>query len=172
MSAPTPFGRMARVARAGCMNALPRQGLVIALVLAAGLAAFFGTRAWQDHRSDFVVPTGVVGCQLFDGRCRQQLGQGAVVLEVDPAAIPLMQSLTLTVSIEELAADAVAVDIRGLNMDMGLNRTRLRQSDSGRWQGETILPICSQRRMEWEAQVQISGAERLAVPFLFFTERR
>jgi hypothetical protein len=153
------------------MNALPRQSLVVALVVAAGLAAFFGTRAWQDHRNDFIVPPQAVGCQLLDGRCRQHLAQGAVVLEVDPPDIPLMQSLTLNVHAENLAAEAVTVDIRGLNMDMGLNRTRLRQADNGRWQGETILPVCSQRRMEWEAQVQISGAQRIAVPFLFFTER-
>jgi hypothetical protein len=153
------------------VNPLARQGLVIVLVLAAGLAAFFGARAWQAHRGSYVVPPPAVGCQLLDGRCRQQLERAAVVLEVDPPAIPLMQTLTLTVQAENLSADAVSVDIRGLNMDMGLNLTRLRQVADDRWQGETILPVCSQRRMEWEAQVRVDGAQRLAVPFLFFTER-
>jgi hypothetical protein len=168
MFLPSPF---ALAGRGVGVNALLRQGLVIVLVLVAGLAAFFGARAWQAHRGGYAVPPQAVGCQLLDGRCRQQLAQGAIELEVDPPAIPLMQTLTLTVQAENLSADAVSVDIRGLNMDMGLNLTRLRQVADDRWEGETILPVCSQRRMEWEARVQVDGAQRLAVPFLFFTER-
>ncbi|MCB1774030.1 MAG: hypothetical protein KDI88_10465 [Gammaproteobacteria bacterium] len=153
------------------MNAAAKNGLVIVLVLASGALAFYGARTWQLQRDHYAVPALAGGCPLANGSCRQPLAEGAVTLEIDPAAIPLMQTLTLTVRAEGLNVDAVSVDIRGLNMDMGLNRTRLRHLGGGRWQGETILPVCSQRRMEWEARVQVDGAQRIAVPFLFFTER-
>ena len=94
-----------------------------------------------------------------------------VRLAISPDSIPLMQTLSLEFDAGALAPTMVAVDIRGLNMDMGLNRTVLARSDDGRWLGETILPVCSQRRMEWEAAVQIETDRRLEVPFLFSTLR-
>jgi hypothetical protein len=56
-------------------------------------------------------------------------------------------------------------------MDMGLNRTLLQGIQDGRWEGETILPICSQRRMQWEAAVRLDGDGRFEVPFVFDTRR-
>ena len=63
------------------------------------------------------------------------------------------------------------VEIRGLNMEMGLNRTQLTPIGEGSWAGETILPVCSQRRMEWEAAVQLDLEQRYELPFLFHTTR-
>ena len=74
-----------------------------------------------------------------------------------PRDIPLMQPLRIDVRTEGLAARAVTVEIRSLNMDMGLNRTPLVATGNGHWRGETILPICSQRTMEWEAAVRGLG---------------
>jgi hypothetical protein len=55
---------------------------------------------------------------------------------------------------------------------MGLNRTSLQRGDHGHFVGETLLPICSSRRMEWEARVLLQREQGwLAVPFRFVTER-
>jgi hypothetical protein len=89
-----------------------------------------------------------------------------------PQAVPLMRPLQLAVEAVGLDLRAVAVEIRGLNMDMGLNRTLLKQSQTGRWSGETILPLCSQRQMQWEAAVRLDAEQgRFEVPFLFDTKR-
>ena len=64
-----------------------------------------------------------------------------------------MRPLGLTLETEGLAVDRAWIEIRGLNMDMGLNRTQLSRHPEGQWRGETILPICSRRRMDWEAAV-------------------
>jgi len=43
--------------------------------------------------------------------------------------------------------------------------------ESGVWTGETILPICSQREMKWEAAVRLDADSRSEIPFLFRTSR-
>jgi hypothetical protein len=144
-------------------------GLVIALALAA--TGYFGARYWQDAQGGYERLDAPQDCDLRAGPCRKAVRAGGVRLALSPADIPLMTTLTLQVELESLEAQAVLVDIRGLNMEMGLNRTRLRPMGDGSWQGETVLPVCSQRRMEWEAAVLIEGAERLEVPFPFYTTR-
>ncbi len=136
------------------------------------LAAYFGARHWQDAQNTYQRVEGADGCELRLGSCRFPLeGGGEVAFSIEPASIPLMQTLELAVRVEGLGVDGVQVDIRGLNMEMGLNRTRLQRLEDGRWRGETILPLCSQRRMIWEAAVQLDGAERLELPFRFETLR-
>ena len=145
----------------------------VMVVLFIGLAAagYFGAQAWQARQPDYRRLPGPVDCDLRAGPCAQTAGQAIVSLAIGPPGIPLMQTLTLEVDTGGLAADGVVVEIRGLNMDMGLNRTVLALSEDGRWRGETILPVCSQRRMEWEAAVQIEADERLELPFRFSTVR-
>jgi len=143
---------------------------VLAFVsLAAG--GFLLARFWQAEAPAFerVAPTG--DCDLRNGPCIQAIGEGRVSFAIEPNEIPLMQTLRLRVGVEGLAPQAVEVDIRGLNMDMGLNRTRLQPSAGSNWEGETILPICSQRRMEWEAAVRLQADRALEIPFRFFTNR-
>jgi hypothetical protein len=144
-------------------------GLVVALALAT--MGYLGARYWQDAQGRYERLDAPQDCDLRAGPCQKAVGDGGVSLALSPADIPLMTTLTLQVELESLEAQAVRVDIRGLNMDMGLNRTRLRRVADGSWQGETVLPVCSQRRMEWEAAVLIEGPERLEVPFPFYTTR-
>ena len=142
-------------------------GMLVLAVLGYG-----GARYWQAGGDDFarLLPSGE--CDLHAGPCRSALGDGVVTFAIEPRSIPLMQTLRLSVSVDGLDVDEALVEIRGLNMEMGLNRTRLQRDDDGRWRGETILPICSQRRMHWEAAVRLIGRERLEIPFTFNTERR
>lgn len=143
---------------------------VLAFALIAG-GAFFSARYWQSAREGHIRVAPPVDCDLRVAPCRQALAGGWVTFSISPREIPLMQTLGLLVSTEGVAIDAVVVEIRGLNMAMGLNRTGLIQAGEGLWSGETILPLCSQRAMEWEAAVQLHGKARYEVPFLFYTTR-
>jgi hypothetical protein len=135
-------------------------------------ASFFLARHWQSRQPVYDRVAAVEGCDLHAGPCRQTVAGGVVVLSIMPQPVPLMRPLQLAVEVVGLDARGVAVEIRGLNMDMGLNRTLLAKSHSGRWKGETILPLCSQRLMEWEAGVRLETEQgRFEVPFLFDTRR-
>lgn len=134
-------------------------------------AAFQGARIWQSARATpvRVEPTAV--CDLRAGPCRQVLAGGSVTFSILPGEIPLMKPLKLAVITEGLAPERVVVEMRGLNMEMGLNRTQLTPVGGGNWAGETILPVCSQRRMEWEAAVHLDLDRLYELPFLFHTTR-
>jgi hypothetical protein len=137
--------------------------------LAIAVLAFFGARHWQAAQSDYTRVEARDDCDLRAGACRRRIDGGAISLSVTPASIPLMKPLRIIADVEGLAVQGVLVEIRGLNMDMGLNRTSLEQTAEGRWEGETILPVCSQRRMEWEAAVRLDADRRVEVPFVFHT---
>ncbi len=153
------------------MNPAIRGLLSLAVFVALAGAGFVAARYWQSQQAVYQRTEGPRDCFLHDGPCEQPVAGTPVRLAISPNSIPLMQTLTLEFDAGVLAPTGVAVDIRGLNMDMGLNRTVLARSEDGRWRGETILPVCSQRRMEWEAAVQIETDQRFEVPFLFSTVR-
>jgi len=154
------------------VNEKARGALTLLVFALIALAAFYAARYWQSAQGGHMRVQGPADCELNVGPCRQSLAGGKVTFSIEPGEIPLMEPLKLTVVVEDLAVAGVVVEIRGLNMEMGLNRTALtRADDGGHWQGETILPICSQRRMEWEAAVQLEGGEHYEVPFPFHTTR-
>jgi len=148
-----------------------RGALILLGFALIAAVAFFWARHWQSEQLGFVRIDPVVDCDLRAGPCRETAAGGSVTLSIAPSDIPLMKTLRLAVVTEGLAARDATVEIRGLNMDMGLNRTVLSRTDAGRWEGETILPICSQRRMEWEAAVRVVAEQRIEVPFRFHTSR-
>lgn len=153
------------------MNGTKGGMLVLLGAVVLAVAGFLGARCWQGMQDHFERVAAPSGCDLRAGPCALQLDGGSVTLAITPSQIPLMQPLRLSVVITGLPAREIGVEIRGLNMDMGLNRTQLTPVADGRWEGETILPLCSQRRMEWEAAVLLRADRRLEVPFRFHTER-
>jgi hypothetical protein len=143
----------------------------IGFLLLLAVAAFFAARHWQAGGSSFSTPAGVEPCHLENGNCTLQVEGQRVMFAIEPPGIPLMQTLALTVLVSGDEPADVTVEIVGLNMEMGLNRTRLDLAPDGNWRGETILPICSQRMMEWEARVLLDGRQSWSLPFRFETRR-
>lgn len=154
------------------MDAKLRDALTLLGLVLLAVAAYFVARHWQTGQAAYARVEPLDPCDLRTGPCRQRVDGGSVTLGIQPVDIPLMQPLRLTVVAEGVAERAVQVEMRGLNMDMGLNRTSLTRMPEGGWEGETILPICSQRRMSWEAAVRLDTAgQGLEVPFAFQTFR-
>lgn len=154
------------------MDVKRRDILTLLGFLLLAVAAYFAARHWQTEQASYTRAEPVDACDLRTGPCRQPVDGGSVTLGIQPADIPLLQPLRLTVVAEGLSERAVQVEIRGLNMDMGLNRTSLTRTPGGLWEGETILPICSRRRMSWEAAVRLhASGQALEIPFFFHTNR-
>lgn len=149
-----------------------KPGRLLALV---GCAALFAVthmvvQRWSQQQVRYE-RVASAGCELQSGPCRQMVGGSLVVFAIFPQRIPLMEPLRLRFEAGGLAPRGIVVEVRGLNMNMGLNRTRLAQAADGLWEGQTILPVCSQRYMQWEAIVRIDGQRPIELVFPFVTAR-
>lgn len=144
----------------------------VAAIGVLGVGGFLLGRAWPVLFPDLETLDLDPGCDLRAGPCERALpGGGRLRFAVSPRHLPLMQPLQLTVELQGLAVQGVQVDIVGLSMDMGPNRTRL-QPTAGGWSGSTVLPVCSRSVMEWQAAVWLErDGPTLAIPHRFQTRR-
>lgn len=149
--------------------------LVLGMALLAGVLAYLWSAArspddLEQHRLAFDP-----ACDLRQAPCRLALGDGRRLrFAIEPRPIPLLQTLRLEAEVEGPQPGSITVDIVGLNMNMGLNRTVLSASRAGVWTGETVLPVCSRSRMQWEARLRIrdpGARSELIAPFRFQTVR-
>lgn len=147
-------------------------GVALAVLL-LGVLAYLLASQWRvlfpDAR-DLEVPAD---CDLAQAGCEVSLPDGgSVSLAILPRPIPLIEPLTLQVEVRGSAMRPVHLDITGINMQMGLNRTPLVRVESGVWGGETLLPVCSQRKMHWQADLVLAdGSGRYRLRSAFFTHR-
>lgn len=156
------------------VRTLPKFVAVLLLSGALGGGAFLLSREWSRLFPRLHRVTSDSSCNIGVRECVTKLpGGGTLRFEVSPKGIPLMEPLTVQVELEEIAADGVQVDIKGLNMEMGINRIRLEEVGPHLWRGGTVLPVCAMRLMQWEASVWLEVAgEVLAIPHRFETQRR
>jgi hypothetical protein len=138
----------------------------------AGLAAVFLWPAGHDLER----AAAVTDCALEKGPCSAALpGGGRVTLEISPRPIPLMTPVTVTARVTGSALAPQEVRVTGRNMDMGLQRVRFGATAGAEASGTLVLPVCSERRMLWEALLVLDrpGAvdPPLGVPFHFATTR-
>lgn len=155
-------------AKRGDMQSI-RLGILF-LILA--LIGFFLAREWHNLFPEGIELQARSDCDLAVEACTVQTPDGGhITLAISPNPIPLMQPLTVHVN-GEGGLRPLHLDITGLNMEMGLNRTELSEVSAGIWQGETILPVCSQRRMHWEAALLLTdGVEQYRLAYSFHTLR-
>ena len=106
-------------------------------------------------------------CDLHHGPCQSVfLGGGKVTLSIEPRPIAALKPLHIRVLTEDIDASSVAVDFRGVNMNMGYNRPQLKQAGPGQYTGTWVLASCGLERMVWEATVIIETAKtKMAAPF-------
>lgn len=174
--------------------------LVFILLLLAG-QKLLRLLSHNSHDFDYIANADEQ-CELQQQACYLTLPTGGRVgLAVTPADLPLLTPLEWRVSLDQIKAKQVVLDIVGLNMDMGYNRTALvaeqvvveqaaqstqsqvfasndlvdEVSDQSQvFRGQALLPICTLDTMQWEARLLIDTHEqqRLLMPFRFQTHQR
>ncbi len=141
------------------------------------LVVVIGVGALQIWRQ---TPKDIVATAALDARCNLQTGSckalfpdgGQVVFSIEPRPIVSLKPLRLDVRVTGLEAQAVAVDFRGLGMNMGFNRPRLQRDADGEYSGTGTLAACIVDRMAWEATVLVTTRNGVyAAPFRFETTR-
>ena len=146
--------------------------VVAFLVFASGmLASYFYNKYILSEVGTEAIAEGL--CDLRTAPCVSVFPNGnKVSFSINPKTIPILQPLTLSVETEGFEASSVRVDFIGLNMDMGINRSVLKAKNKTHYEGEFIIPICVNSRMEWEARVKLLTKEgQLVVPYRFYTTK-
>lgn len=112
-------------------------------------------------------------CELRKAACTATLpNNGKLRFSITPQHIPLLQPLQLQVIMEAIEVSKIEVDIIGLNMDMGYNRTILVEETTHQFKGTTTLPVCIRNKMEWQANVFLHTKQGIInAPFRFHTNQ-
>lgn len=153
------------------------DAVVVLAVIVLGLAGYRLAPLLSAEGDQRLPP---LNCDLNQGACREALPDGGeVVIDITPHPIPTVAPLALSVRLTDRAADQVSLDFAGVTMQMGYNRTELREvsapggTDDRRtreYRGQGSLPVCITGTMDWEATVLLTqGGKTLAVPFRFQT---
>jgi hypothetical protein len=151
---------------------LPRERSLWLALVSVGviLAGALGWKAWPV----LFPPTALVAlpappCDIQVQACTLQFPDGGqVTLSITPRPIVVLQPLDLAVQISAIRADKVAIDFRGVDMNMGYNRPQLQPQDVGLFHGKGVLPVCTRVHMLWEANVLITTRAGIyRAPFRF-----
>ncbi len=144
----------------------------IAIFLFAALSGVAIYRVWPLLNPDVAESaTANPACDLRAGPCISSLpGGGRISFSIVPETIPVLKPLTLEVKLDGLEASSVEVDFRGIDMNMGFNRSKLDPRGEGIYTGTGTIPVCIRDAMEWEARVLArTGKGLVAAPFRFIT---
>ncbi len=115
----------------------------------------------------------VKSCNLHQQACTATHNDQAAILNITPKPIPVAKPLKVSVTLQNLPAKKVELDISGINMYMGYNRVALQPIDANRWQGDSMLAFCTNDVMEWKVSVLITQPDGTVtqIPFYLKTER-
>ena len=122
----------------------------------AGATGGFG---WLFSHSGTQAATAQVdpGCDLRVAPCSATFPGGERIgFAIAPDGIPLSQPLVLIVATGPLPASSVEVDLQGLGVDYGFNRTVLARTADGRFNGLASLPVCGSEDIAWQATVTVN----------------
>jgi hypothetical protein len=138
-----------------------RSFVITVVLVALAVAGYIGARYWQSPPTAQLLNDGAA-CDLTEGDCKHAMPDGgSVVLRMSPRPVPLMHPVRISVQALDTTLLPAYLEITGLNMNMGLTRVPLQQGADGAWIGETIVPVCSRRHMQWQAALFLRSGRRL-----------
>ena len=134
---------------------MKRWGLAFAVLIAGFLGGVSYQLLPQTVRAPIVLPTPK-SCHLEQDSCQARDSQGHhIQLSLAPRPVPVMETVQVQVQANGFSTiKSAKLTITGLNMFMGYQYVDL-QLEQGTWQGSFTLPICTQRHMQWQAQLDI-----------------
>ncbi len=148
------------------MNAKHALPIVVGLILA--IAAVVAYKLWpstQPRQDEALAP---LACDPAERLCSRPLPTGGRLdFSASPAPIRPLQTMELSVTLQDTSAETIDIAFEGTQMKMGMERIAL-SGDGRRFSGKAMLPICITGSMEWSATVLLrQGGRTLAVPFHF-----
>lgn len=112
-------------------------------------------------------------CHIDATACEAVFGDGTMVnLSIEQSPPRPLEPLDFHVRVTGMDPGAVSVELVGITMNMGPNRTALMSAGNGVYQGQGMVPVCIRDRMEWQAIVRLETRARVyEVPFRFDVSR-
>lgn len=141
-------------------------------ILGATIALIAGIKLWLSQRDTPTVRVALqASCDLHRGACHSAIPDlGNIMLSITPRKIPLLRPLQIQVRIDFKDVRKLAIDFRGVDMNMGYNRFELKKSATGVYSGEAMLPVCTRTHMLWEARVLVQRTDSVvSIPYRFET---
>ena len=143
-----------------------------------GVLALAALWVWADRLLPGGDPAGIAvlgpdDCDLNLQACTVELPSGLQVrLDLQPRPMPTLEPLEVRLDLNGLDPEWVELDLAGVEMFMGFNRSRLERVAPGSYRGQTVLPVCASEAMTWAATVLPEGdQDRGEVQFRFVTRR-
>jgi hypothetical protein len=145
--------------------------LALLLLLLGFGAGYFLNSELVDIRQDpdlslYVDPE----CVLNDVACETALvNSGIINFSIGPKPIVGASPLSFYLSVENIEVQDAALDLKGVNMNMGSYRFEFEPDSNGVYVAKGNLPVCVGNQMQWQADVWLKTHERglIKVPYLF-----
>lgn len=127
-------------------------------------------KSWSSFK-DITLPTPA--CDLRKSACSTSLPTGETIsLNIIPTHMPVLTSIQIEVTTENISARKVFIEFKGAEMNMGEFRPTLNRYKQGVYTAQTILPTCMHEEMLWHAIVHVeSHNHHYRAPFLLVAER-
>ena len=117
--------------------------LFVALVFIAGGV----TRWWLAPEE---VMSAEVQCELSQGQCQFVADEALISVSVSPSPIKVMIQHEIQVTSDHGGFTPEALEVAGLNMEMGLTRVVFGSAGVQAGMANLLLPICTQSYMDWQ----------------------
>ncbi|WP_415881624.1 hypothetical protein [Neptuniibacter sp. QD34_54] len=138
-------------------NTLPLQILIIFVIIIGLGSVIYLPQLLQETPPHTRQLLTAPECDLHQGKCLAADDNQQVELSIVAEEISSSKPLLFDVTIENIAAEQVLVDLQGKSMYMGINQTLLTKipGTDNRWQGSITLPICTTGKMTWVSSIKI-----------------
>lgn len=141
----------------------------------AGLLVLFSLNGCEKSTPENITQWPLMKeCDLHHQTCVATVGDAQVSLKISPHPIPIAKPLGIEVSLKNLAAHKIELDISGVNMYMGYNRVTLTSTKPDYFVGTSMLAFCTTQKMQWQITLMIHLPEgkQIQIPFHLETTNR
>ncbi len=154
-----------------------QQGVLVGLTffLASAIALTYGVN--KEHvplKPDLTIVMGTT-CDLNQGACSVPLpNDGSLTLSIGPTPIHPVVSLNFSVQAKGAEVTKVLADLKGISMNMGINRVDFTEVDVGVFKAESNLPVCIRSRMQWQADLWVKTKDHgiILATYTFIATKR
>ncbi|WP_415891848.1 hypothetical protein ACMXYN_10920 [Neptuniibacter sp. PT8_73] len=138
-------------------NTLPLQILIIFVIIIGLGSVIYVPQLLQETPPHTRQLLTAPECDLHQSKCTAAIEDQQVELSIIAEEISSSKPLLFDVTIENIAAEQVLIDLQGKSMYMGVNQTLLTKipGTTNRWQGNITLPICTTGKMTWISSIKI-----------------